>query len=48
MERRSFLDEVGDKSPKVYQGAPVLEEQRFEPVGSGTSVTVDVRVIAAT
>ncbi len=26
----------------------VLEEQRFEPVGSGTSVRVDVRVIAAT
>ena len=26
----------------------VLEEQRFEPVGSGTSVAVDVRVIAAT
>jgi two-component system nitrogen regulation response regulator NtrX len=26
----------------------VLEEQRFEPVGSGTTVSVDVRVIAAT
>jgi two-component system nitrogen regulation response regulator NtrX len=26
----------------------VLEEQRFEPVGSNTAVTVDVRVIAAT
>src|SRR4030095_14288177 len=26
----------------------VLEEQRFEPVGSGVSISVDVRVIAAT
>src|SRR5207247_4202769 len=26
----------------------VLEEQRFEPVGSATAITVDVRVIAAT
>jgi two-component system nitrogen regulation response regulator NtrX len=26
----------------------VLEEQRFEPVGSGTAVSVDVRIIAAT
>src|SRR6266850_1651936 len=44
-----FLDEVGDMSPKVQAKVlRVLEEQRFEPVGSGTSVTVDVRVIAAT
>src|ERR1700731_3222686 len=27
---------------------PVLEEQRFEPVGSNQTVTVDVRVLAAT
>ena len=44
-----FLDEVGDMSlntqAKVLR---VLEEQRFEPVGSGTTVQVDVRVIAAT
>src|SRR5215208_5757237 len=40
-----FLDEVGDMSPKVLR---VLEEQRFEPVGSGNSITVDVRLIAAT
>src|SRR5258708_18620644 len=26
----------------------VLEEQRFEPVGSNTPVSVDVRIIAAT
>jgi len=44
-----FLDEVSDMSPgaqaKVLR---VLEEQRFEPVGSNTPVTVDVRVLAAT
>ena len=44
-----FLDEVGDMSPKVQAKVlRVLEEQRFEPVGSGTSITVDVRLIAAT
>jgi len=44
-----FLDEVGDMSAKVQAKVlRVLEEQRFEPVGSGTSINVDVRVIAAT
>ncbi|MGI9168093.1 MAG: sigma-54-dependent transcriptional regulator [Pyrinomonadaceae bacterium] len=44
-----FLDEVGDMSAKVQAKVlRVLEEQRFEPVGSGGSVSVDVRVIAAT
>jgi two-component system, NtrC family, nitrogen regulation response regulator NtrX len=44
-----FLDEVGDMSARVQAKVlRVLEEQRFEPVGSGTSVRVDVRVIAAT
>src|SRR6195256_2339090 len=44
-----FLDEIGDMSPNVQAKVlRVLEEQRFEPVGSGTSVRVDVRVIAAT
>jgi two-component system, NtrC family, nitrogen regulation response regulator NtrX len=44
-----FLDEIGDMSPRVQAKVlRVLEEQRFEPVGSGTSVRVDVRVIAAT
>jgi two-component system nitrogen regulation response regulator NtrX len=44
-----FLDEVGDMSPKVQAKVlRVLEEQRFEPVGSGNSITVDVRLIAAT
>ncbi len=44
-----FLDEVGDMSLKTQ--AKVLrwiEEQRFEPVGSGRTLQVDVRVIAAT
>ena len=44
-----FLDEVADMSlntqAKVLR---VLEEQRFEPVGSGKMVQVDTRVIAAT
>ena len=44
-----FLDEVGDMSPKVQAKVlRVLEEQRFEPVGSGNTINVDVRVIAAT
>src|SRR6187549_2268528 len=44
-----FLDEIGDMSANVQAKVlRVLEEQRFEPVGSGSSVKVDVRVIAAT
>lgn len=44
-----FLDEVGDMSAKVQARVlRVLEEQRFEAVGSGTAINVDVRVIAAT
>src|SRR5215468_11091585 len=44
-----FLDEVGDMSLKVQAKVlRVLEEQRFEPVGSNTPVKVDVRIIAAT
>ncbi len=44
-----FLDEVGDMSVKTQAKVlRVLEEQRFEPVGSNTATTVDVRVIAAT
>jgi two-component system nitrogen regulation response regulator NtrX len=44
-----FLDEVGDMSARVQAKVlRVLEEQRFEPVGSTTSMRVDVRVIAAT
>src|SRR5215467_904718 len=44
-----FLDEIGDMSLKVQAKVlRVLEEQRFEPVGSNTPVRVDVRIIAAT
>jgi len=44
-----FLDEVSDMSPNVQAKVlRVLEEQRFEPVGSNTPISGDVRVIAAT
>jgi two-component system nitrogen regulation response regulator NtrX len=44
-----FLDEIGDMSAKVQAKVlRVLEEQRFEPVGSNTPINVDVRVISAT
>src|SRR5207253_4704904 len=43
------LDEVSDMSAKVQAKVlRVLEEQRFEPVGSNTPINVDVRIIAAT
>jgi len=44
-----FLDEIGDMSPIVQaKMLRVLEEQRFDPVGSNSPITVDVRVISAT
>ena len=44
-----FLDEIGDMSPRVQaKMLRVLEEQRFEPVGSNKPIKVDVRVISAT
>jgi two-component system nitrogen regulation response regulator NtrX len=44
-----FLDEVGDMSLRTQSKVlRVLEEQRFEPVGSGETIAVDVRVLAAT
>jgi len=44
-----FLDEVGDMSLKTQSKVlRALEEQRVEPIGSNQTVSVDVRVIAAT
>ncbi len=44
-----FLDEIGDMSPRVQaKMLRVLEEQRFEAVGSNAPVKVDARVISAT
>lgn len=44
-----FLDEVGDMSLKTQSKVlRVLEEQRFERVGSNATLHVDVRVLAAT
>jgi len=44
-----FLDEIADMSLKTQAKVlRALQEQRIEPVGGAGSVTVDVRVIAAT
>jgi two-component system nitrogen regulation response regulator NtrX len=44
-----FLDEVGDMTLKTQAKVlRALQEQRVEPVGGTASVSVDVRVIAAT
>jgi two-component system nitrogen regulation response regulator NtrX len=44
-----FLDEIGDMSPKVQAKVlRVLEENEFERVGGTETISVDVRVIAAT
>ena len=44
-----FLDEIGDMSLKVQSKVlRVLQEQRFERLGSDETIDVDVRVIAAT
>ncbi|RMG02527.1 MAG: sigma-54-dependent Fis family transcriptional regulator [Acidobacteria bacterium] len=44
-----FLDEIGDMSPRMQaKMLRVLEEGRFEPLGSNTPVKVDVRIISAT
>jgi transcriptional regulator with PAS, ATPase and Fis domain len=44
-----FLDEIGEMSPKLQvKLLRVLEDGRFEPVGSVSTQHVDVRIIAAT
>ncbi|OGR35084.1 MAG: Fis family transcriptional regulator [Desulfovibrionales bacterium GWA2_65_9] len=44
-----FLDEIGDMSLKTQAKIlRILQEQRFEHVGGRKTITVDVRVLAAT
>ena len=44
-----FLDEIGDLSPSLQvKLLRVLQEKRFEPVGSDTTIESDVRILAAT
>jgi len=44
-----FLDEIADMSlPTQAKVLRVLQEQRFQAIGSGKTIHVDVRVIAAT
>ena len=44
-----FLDEIGDMSLKSQAKVlRILQEQKFERVGGGRTVEVDVRIIAAT
>ncbi|PKN89491.1 MAG: two-component system response regulator [Deltaproteobacteria bacterium HGW-Deltaproteobacteria-1] len=44
-----FLDEIGEMSPATQAKIlRVLQEKEFEPVGGNRTISVDVRIIAAT
>ncbi|MFQ5697774.1 MAG: sigma-54-dependent transcriptional regulator [Myxococcota bacterium] len=44
-----LLDEIGDMSPALQTKLlRVLQEREFEPVGSGRTVVLDARIVAAT
>jgi transcriptional regulator with PAS, ATPase and Fis domain len=44
-----FLDEVSEMSPRLQvKLLRVLQERQLEPVGSSKTITVDVRIVAAT
>jgi transcriptional regulator with PAS, ATPase and Fis domain len=44
-----FLDEVSEMSPRLQvKVLRVLQERQLEPVGSSKTITVDVRIVAAT
>jgi DNA-binding NtrC family response regulator len=44
-----FLDEIGDLSPAIQvKLLRVLQERRFERVGGSATISVDIRIIAAT
>jgi transcriptional regulator with GAF, ATPase, and Fis domain len=44
-----FLDEIGDMHPRIQAKVlRVLQEQKFERLGSNKTIQVDVRLIAAT
>jgi transcriptional regulator with PAS, ATPase and Fis domain len=44
-----FLDEVSEMSPRLQvKLLRVLQDKQFEPVGSSRTMTVDVRIVAAT
>lgn len=44
-----LLDEIGDMSPALQTKLlRVLQEREFEPVGSGKTIALDVRIVAAT